>query len=208
MKFAKWILFACMALSMVGRAAAQDRMPPVPADKQTDAQKKATADLLSGPRSGLTGPFIPLLRSPELMDAFQKVGEVLRYHNSLGPKLTEFAIIMTARQWTVPAEWANHSQGAIKAGLSADIVQAVSEGRHPAAMAPDEEIVYDFAHELYQNQCVSDATYDRAVKKFGEQGVIDLTGTIGYYTALAMVLNVARTPAPPGKAPFLAPFPH
>jgi 4-carboxymuconolactone decarboxylase len=142
------------------------------------------------------------------MDAFQKVGEVLRYHNSLGPKLTEFAIIMTARQWTVPAEWANHSQGAIKAGLSADIVQAVSEGRRPAAMAPDEEIVYDFAHELYQNQCVSDATYDRAVKKFGEQGVIDLTGTIGYYTALAMVLNVARTPAPPGKAPFLAPFPH
>jgi 4-carboxymuconolactone decarboxylase len=91
--------------------------------------------------------------------------------------------------------------------LSPEIVSAVREGRRPAEMAADEEIVYNFCVELEQNKSVSDATYDRTVKKFGEQGVIDLTGTVGYYTALAMVLNVARTPAAPSKAP-LAPFPN
>jgi 4-carboxymuconolactone decarboxylase len=207
MKIAKWALFACISLSTVGRAAAQDRLPPIPADKMTDAQKKAAADLLSGPRTGLSGPFIPLMRSPELMDAFQKVGEQIRFHNTLGPKLTEFAIIMVARRWTVETEWSGHSQGALKAGLEPEIVNAIHDGRRPLGMAPDEEIVYDFCTELELNKSVSDATYDRAVKKFGEQGVMDLTGTVGYYTALAMVLNVARTPAAPSKMP-LAPFPN
>jgi 4-carboxymuconolactone decarboxylase len=207
MNFLKWALCAWMVLSVAGRAVAQDRMPPIPPEKQTDAQKKASADLLAGPRSGLSGPFIPLLRSPELMDAFQKVGEQIRFHNSLGPKLTEFAIIMVARRWTTQTEWSGHSQGAVKAGLSPEIVAAVREGRRPAEMAQDEEIVYNFVVELEQNKSVSDATYDRTVKKFGEQGVMDLTGTIGYYTALAMVLNVARTPGAPSKTP-LVPFPN
>lgn len=207
MNIAKWALLACISLSMAGRAAAQDRMPPIPADKMTDAQKKAAGDLLSGPRTRLSGPFIPLMRSPELMDAFQKVGEQIRFHNTLGPKLTEFAIIMVARRWTTETEWSGHSEGAVKAGLSPEIVAAVREGRRPAGMAPDEEIVYDFCTELELNKSVSDATYDRMVKRFGEQGVMDLTGTVGYYTALAMVLNVARTPAAPSKTP-LAPFPN
>jgi 4-carboxymuconolactone decarboxylase len=201
-------IVVCLSFSIVGLAAAQDRLPPIPADKMTDAQKKAAASIVSGPRGRVNGPFIPLMRSPELMDRLQKVGEYIRFNNVLGHKLTEFTILITSRLWTQETEWNSHSDLALKAGLGPEIIAAVREGRRPVGMAEDEEIIYDFCGELDQNRSVSDATYARALKKFGEQGVIDLTGTIGYYTTLAMVLNVARTPLPEGVPPSLTAFPH
>lgn len=205
---AKLILSACTIFSIAGTAAAQDRMPPIAADKMTDVQKKVAAELVAGPRGELVGPFIPLLRSPELMSRLQKVGEYIRYQNSLGHKLTEFTILMTSRRWTQEFEWDSHYDLAVKAGMEPEVLAAVREGRRPTGMSSDEEVVYDFCSELEQNQSVTDATYARAVKSFGEQGVIDLTGTVGYYTALGMILNVARTPLPPGKTPALTAFPH
>jgi 4-carboxymuconolactone decarboxylase len=208
MKIAKLVFSACILLPIAGSAFAQDRMPPIPADKMTDVQKKVAADLVAGPRGELVGPFIALLRSPDLMGRLQKVGEYIRYQNSLGHKLTEFTILMISRRWTQDFEWYSHYDLALKAGMEPEVLAAVREGRRPTGMTSDEEVVYDFCSELEQNQSVTDATYARALKSFGEQGVIDLTGTAGYYTALAMVLNVARTPLPPGKTPILATFPH
>lgn len=208
MKFAKAILSVSILVSTAGIAAAQDRMPPIPADKMTDVQKKVAAELVAGPRGALVGPFIPLLRSPDFMNRLQKVGEYIRYQNSLGHKLTEFTILMTSRRWTQEFEWDSHYDLALKAGVEPEILAAVRDGRRPVGMSADEEIVYDFCSELELNQSVTDATYARALKSFGEQGVIDLTGTVGYYTALAMILNVARTPLPNGKTPALSGFPH
>jgi len=208
MKIAKVSLAALILFSIAGIAAAQDRMPPIPADKMTEAQKKVAAELIAGPRGALLGPFIPLLRSPELMSRLQKVGEYIRYQNSLGHKLTEFTILITARHWTQQFEWDSHYDLAVKAGVEPEILAAVRDRRRPAGMSADEELAYDFCSELAQNQSVTDATFERAVKSLGEQGVIDLTATVGYYTALAMILNVARTPLPPGKTPVLAGFPH
>ena len=201
-------LSALILFAFAGSTAAQDRMPPIPADKLTPAQKKAADELIAGPRGALVGPFIPLLRSPELMSRLQKVGEYVRYQNSLGHKLTEFAIVITSRHWTQEFEWDTHYDLALKAGMDPEILAAVREGRRPAAMPADVEVVYDFCTELQQNQSVTDATYARATKSLGEQGVIDLTATVGYYTVLAMILNVARTPLPPGRSPGLASFPH
>jgi 4-carboxymuconolactone decarboxylase len=207
-KFAKVILSVSILISIAGTAAAQDRMPPIPADKMTDVQKKVAAELVAGPRGALVGPFIPLLRSPDFMSRLQKVGEYIRYQNSLGHKLTEFTILMTSRRWTQEFEWDSHYDLALKAGVEPEILAAVRDGRRPIGMSADEDIVYDFCSELELNQSVTDATYARALKSFGEQGIIDLTGTVGYYTALAMILNVARTPLPNGKTPALAGFPH
>ncbi len=208
MKIAKIYLGVLILFSIAGTAAAQDRMPPIPADKMTDAQKKVADELIAGPRGKLVGPFIPLLRSPDLMSRVQKVGEYIRFQNSLGHKLTEFTILMTSRRWTQEFEWDSHYDLALKAGVEPEILAAVREGRRPTGMSADEEVVYDFCSELEQNQSVTDATYARAVNSLGEQGVIDLTATVGYYTALAMILNVARTPLPQGKIPALADFPH
>ena len=208
MEFAKLALVACIVLIAFTRAAAQDRMPPIPADKMTDAQKKAAAELIAGPRGKLSGPFVPLLRSPEFMSRLQKTGEYLRYESKLGPRLNEFVILTTARLWTQQYEWTAHESLALKAGVKQEIIDAVRAGCRPAGMDADQEIAYDFLMELHHNHSVSDETYARALSKFGEQGVIDLVGVTGYYTMLAMIMNVARTPLPPGEQPPLAPFPR
>lgn len=208
MKFPKLLACAALLFSTALPLMAQDRMPPIPADKMTDEQKKVAAALIAGPRGALVGPFIPLLRSPDFMDRLQKVGEYIRYKNSLGHKLTEFTILMTSRRWSQEFEWDSHYDLALKAGVEPQILEAVRDGRRPTGMSPDEEVVYDFCSELEQNQSVTDATYARAVKSFGEQGVIDLTGTVGYYTALGMIMNVSRTPLPPGRTPALQKYPN
>ena len=207
MKSPKLVFCAVLFLSIAGAALAQDRMPPIPADKMTDVQKKVAAALVAGPRGELVGPFIALLRSPDFMDRLQKVGEYIRYQNSLGHKLTEFTILLTSRRWTQEFEWDSHYDLALKAGVEPEILAAVRDGRRPTAMSADEEVVYDFCSELEQNQSVSDATYARAAKSFGEQGIIDLAGTVGYYTTLGMIMNVARTPLPQGKTPALQKYP-
>ena len=187
---------------------AQDRMPPLSPEKMTEAQRKAAAELAAGPRGGVRGPFIPLMRSPELMDRLQRVGEYLRYGSALDTKLNEFVMLITSREWAQQFEWAVHVPLAIKAGLKPEIVKALADGRRPSGMAEDEEIVYDFSDELFRTHGVSDTTYQRAIAKFGEQGVIDMLGVLGYFTALSMVMNVAHTPPPADSTVEpLAPFP-
>jgi 4-carboxymuconolactone decarboxylase len=185
-----------------------DRMPPIPADKWTDAQKKAAEEITSGPRKELVGPFIPLLRSPEFMSRLQKVGEYLRFNTKLGSNISEFIILIIARQWTQQFEWYSHESLALKAGIKAETIKSIADGQRPSEMTPDEEMIYDYISELRLHQSVSDPVYAKVVNRFGEQGVIDITGLCGYYTLLGMLMNVTRTPLPPGKTPPLAMFPH
>ena len=135
----------------------------------------------------------------------QKAGEYLRYKSALPPKLSEFAILIVARRWTQQYEWHVHRPIAERAGVPAEHIRAVAEGRRPDGMAADEAVVHDFLQELQVNRAVSDTTYGRIVELFGERGVIDLCGLCGYYSLLAMVMNVARTPLPAGVAPPLVP---
>jgi 4-carboxymuconolactone decarboxylase len=198
-----------VALVVVGMAAAaqgQDRMPPIPADKLTEAQTKAIAEFKAARSVDISGPFVPLLRSPEVMNRARAMGDYLRYKSALPPRLSEFVILMTARRWTQQYEWNAHQPLALKGGLSADVVKAIADGRRPDRMADDEDAVYTLWDEVQRNQSVSDATYARAVAKVGEQGVIDVLGLTGYYTLLAMVMNTARTPLADGVKPPLAPL--
>jgi 4-carboxymuconolactone decarboxylase len=184
------------------------RMPRIPPEMMSAAQKQAAAEIAAGPRGELRGPFIALLRSPGLMSPVQKVGEYLRFHCALDRRIMEFATLIAARFWTQQYEWQSHYQHAMKAGLAPAIADAIAEGRRPAGMAEDEDIVYELLTESLHNKSVSDATYARAVSKFGEGGVVDLVAVTGYYLMLAMVLNMARTPLPAGKEPQLKWFPY
>jgi 4-carboxymuconolactone decarboxylase len=188
-------------VAMTAGAGAQDRMPPIPADKLTDAQKKAIEEFKAARSAEVTGPFIPLLRSPEVMNRARAMGDYVRYRSVLPARLSEFVILMTSRLWTQNYEWNAHEPIARQQGLSPDIIKAISEGRRPERMSEDEDILYTFFDELARNRSVSDPTYERAVAKFGEQGVIDTLGIVGYYSMLAMVLNTARTPAKTALAP-------
>ena len=183
-------------------------MPPIPADKLTDAQKKAIDEFKAARSVDISGPFVAMLRSPEVMTRARAMGDYLRFRSSLPPRLSEFVILMTARRWTQQYEWNAHAPLAIKGGLKEGVVKAVAEGRKPEGLAEDEEIVYALFDEIQGRQAVSDATYARAVGKFGEQGVIDVMGIAGYYTMLAMVMNTTRTPLPDGAKPLLSPLPR
>jgi len=189
-------------------SASLDRLPPVPADKLTDAQKKAVEEFKTARGADVTGPFLPLLRSPELMTRARAMGDYLRYKSALPPRLSEFVILLTAREWTQQYEWNAHYQIALKAGVSPQVAQAIAEGRRPPAMTEEESILYDFCRELHRDKSVSDATYSRALTTFGEQGVIDAIGINGYYTLLAMVLNTARTPVGDTGSPILRRLPQ
>lgn len=184
-----------------------NRMPPIPTEKMSEAQKKAAADIVSGPRGHLVGPFIPLLRSPEFMNRLQKTGEYLRFNSALAPRLSELAILMTARHWSQDFEWHHHRRLAEKAGLKAAICDALAEGRRPNGMADDEQGIYDFLDELTRTRTVSDATWQRAIGLFGERGVIDLIGLHGYYSLLAMILNATHAPLPEGAVSGLPALP-
>jgi 4-carboxymuconolactone decarboxylase len=196
-----------LSVSLNTSAEAQDRMPPIPADKMTEAQKKAAAEFEAA-RGAVSGPWAVILRSPEMLNRARSLSDYLRFKSSLPPRLSEFVILITARAWSQQYEWNAHHPLAMKGGLSREIAQAVAEGRRPDKMADDEAALYDFCIELHRNRSVSDATYARALAKFGEQGLVDAIGLSGWYTLVAMVLNTARTPLPAGVAPPLAAFPR
>jgi 4-carboxymuconolactone decarboxylase len=196
-----------LVLTFAVHAHAQDRMPPIPAEKMTDAQKKAVADYKALRTTDLTGPpWTVLLRVPDLVVPSLQ----LRLHNqqnsALSPKLTEMAILIAARHLTNSFEFNAHHTLAVKAGLSADVISAIAEGRRPEHMAEDEAILHDFCVELLQNKAVSDGTYARALAKFGEAGVVEAASLEGYYTFLAMVMNVARSPSPANATQKLQPY--
>lgn len=201
-------LLAVMVAGVTPSSQAQDRMPPIPADKLTEAQKKAIAEFRTARSADVSGPFVPLLRSPEVMSRARAMGDHLRFKSSLPPRLSELVILLTARRWTQQYEWDMHVPLALRAGVRAEIAKAIADGRRPDGMAGDENAVYALVDEVQRNQGVADATYAAAVGTIGEQGVIDVLGTTGYYTMLAMVLNTARTPLPEGAKPPLVPFPR
>ena len=186
----------CTVLMFTGTAMPETRMPEIPPDNYTEAQKQAAQTFLETRKTPVFGPFVPLIRSPELMLRAKEMGDYLRFRNSIGQKLAEFTILIMAREWSQDYEWYVHHPLALKAGLKPEIGEAIFEGRRPAGMAPDEETVYDFVNELNHTKRVSDTTYERAVKQFGEQGVIDIVGLQAYYTLIAMSLNVSRFELP------------
>ncbi len=179
-----------------------ERFAPLTEDAMTAEQKRVAQGIASGPRgSWQRGPFKALLRSPEIADRVQKVGEFVRFNSSIEPRLNELAIILCARKWTAQYEWYAHRKLAIDAGLRPEIADAIAEGKRPADLAENETAVYDFTHQLLHTGQVSDDAFAAVKGRFGEQGVIDLIGAVGYYTIVSFVLNVDRVPLPPDATP-------
>jgi 4-carboxymuconolactone decarboxylase len=177
-------IFASMVL-------AQDRLPTIDPEKYTDEQKKAAEEFKTARKVPVFGPFEPLMYSPQVMNQARAMGDYLRYNSAIGNTLSELVILITAREWTQDYEWYVHYPIALKAGIKQEIADAIADGRRPAGMSDDEEIIYDFTAELNRNKRVSDRTFERAEKRFGKKGVVDLTGISAYYTLLAMHLNAA-----------------
>jgi 4-carboxymuconolactone decarboxylase len=207
----RFVAITALSLLAAAGAAAATQIPPLRGDRfkplaeaeMTPEQKAMAEAIIAGPRGGLNGPFNVLLRSPDLGDRIQKVGEYVRFKTSLPPRLNELAILVTARAWTAQYEWYAHHQLALKAGLPPAIADDIAAGERPAKMESEEAAIYDFARELIDTKQVSDTTFNAVKEKFGERGVVDLIGLIGYYHTVSMLLNVDRYPLPDGAKPEL-----
>ena len=199
------LLLLSAALAIAAPARAEPRFPDLQPAQMSPEQKAIHDAIASGPRKNASGPFQAWLRSPDLADRLQKVGEYVRFRSSLPPRLSEFAILLAGRYWNSGFEWDYHYPLAIKGGVSPDVLAAVSQGKEPTGMQEDEALLYRFTEELRRDRKVSDATYGRTLAKFGERGIVDILTVAGYYDVVCMTLNVAEVPVPKdSKVPPLA----
>lgn len=175
-----------------------DRLPPLPPEFWSVEQRACAEEIIAGPRRALIEPFVPLLRSPELCVHAQRMGEYLRYRSAIGLRLSELAILLTARHWSQQVEWSIHAPIAMREGISREVVDAIAERSEPLYERDDERFVHAVVQQSLIDRRVSDATWAEAVQAMGEQGVVDLLGIVGYYTLLSFVMNGAQTPPPPG----------
>ena len=183
----------------------QPRFPRLGAEEMTPEQREVAALISAGPRGEVRGPFIALIHNPALARHLQALGEHLRWKGKLPPKLTELAVLVTARRWTCQHEWFIHSELARKAGLSDAAIRAIADGHQPKLDA-DEAAVYAFCREVHATGRASDATFEGVRARFGLDGAAELLALNGYYSLMAMVLNTAGLPLPNNAAPPLKPL--
>lgn len=200
---------AAVAASLVSLAAqAEERFSELRLNQLTPEQQQMVTMLTTPPRNSRinTGPFNVYARSPGLGILLLHVSDYVRFNSSLPPRLSEFAIMIAARQWSQPYEWRAHYPLAIKGGLGRQILVDLGAGNRPQGMAGDEAVLYDFCTQMYRDKDVSDATFKAARDTFGERGIMDLIGIIGYYDITSMALISQRTTGTPGDEPPLAPL--
>lgn len=180
------------------------RLKQLSREEMTDEQRRIADEIMQGPRggsTGLQGPFNAWMRAPGLCDPAQKLGAYCRFNTSLPARLSEIAILVTGRHWRSNFEFWAHMRLARQAGVAEEKIQAIHAGRRPDDLAEDEAAVHDLAKELLETARVSDANFERAKKLFGERGVVDLVGIVGYYSLVALTLNAVRQPVPEGETP-------
>jgi 4-carboxymuconolactone decarboxylase len=181
------------------------RLPKLSEQTLTPDQKSLAESIKSGPRGQfkMAGPFAVYLHSPAFGELAQKLGGHLRFKTSVPPRLSEFAILVTAHHWKAQYEWAMHAPMAEKQGVKPQTIRDIQAGRTPKSAPKDEMAIYGFAKELYAKRRVSEATFKRVQKLLGDAGAVELVGILGYYAMVSMTLNVFRAPLPEGtKAPF------
>ena len=177
MKFANSIILFMAVIHMPNLTA--QRIPTIDPNDYSAEQMQAAAEFEAARNRPVSGPFELMMHSPAVMSRARAFGDYLRFNSAIGNTLSELAILITAREWTQDYEWYAHYPIALEVGIDQEIADAIAEGRRPAGMSEDEEIVYDFSIELHRNRRVSDVTFQRALERFGNKGVIDLTGISG-----------------------------
>jgi 4-carboxymuconolactone decarboxylase len=188
-------------------AAAQERFPALNPDQLTPEQKAYADSIAKPPRNAnfKNPPYRVYIRSPELAKRVEAVSDYVRWNTGQPARLTELAIMITARQWTSHWIWRSHYRAAVRGGLDPKVGADMAAGKRPDSLKPDETVLYNYATEMYRDKAVSDATFAAAVKQFGEEGLINLVATMGYYDMVAMTLIAAKAIPPKEEdVPWLA----
>jgi 4-carboxymuconolactone decarboxylase len=189
------------------------KMPPsrvsILAEDQLSPVQRALLDSIrSGPRGASTtirGPFAVFLHAPAFGELAQQLGGYCRFKTAVPPRLSEFAILATAKLWQAQYEWFAHVPMAERAGVAKETIRDLYRGRVPTSAPKDERAIYDFIQELYKTRRVSDKNFKRVSAILGDAATIELVGILGYYVLISMILNVFRMSPPEGEP---LPFPE
>lgn len=177
------------------------RLKEIPESEMTPKQREVMAEIqASRGRATLGGPFGVMLHAPEYGDLAQKLGAFCRYKTAVPPRLSEFTILVIGRIWRSQYEFWIHAPIAEKAGVPKPTIADLRAGRRPKKLSKEERAIYDFVEELHRTRRVSDKTYARVHAMFGDAGMVEFAGILGYYTLVAMSLNVFNVPIPAGEA--------
>jgi 4-carboxymuconolactone decarboxylase len=176
------------------------RLAPLTDETMTPEQKEVADAIRSGPRGGMAGPFQAWLRAPGLADTAQRFGAYCRFGTSLPNDLNELAILLTGKYWKAQFEFWAHARLAAQAGLAPAIIEAVRTGSEPPFTRDTERVIYRFVNEYFETHRISDATFRLAIDTFGERGVVDLIGVVGYYGVVSMTLSIFEVGLPEGEA--------
>jgi 4-carboxymuconolactone decarboxylase len=183
---------------------------PIPSEHElTPEQGRLLASIRSGPRgssTGIRGPFAVFLHAPAFGELAQRLGGHCRFNTAVPPRLSEFAVLLTAKFWRAQYEWYAHVPQAERAGVKKDTITDIYRGRAPKSAPKDERAIYDFVQELYKTRRVSDRNFARVHAVLGDAATVELVGILGYYVLISMILDVFRMPLPEGEPlPFAEP---
>lgn len=185
------------------------RLALIDEKKMNAAQRRLLEALRAGPRGkalNVRGPFAAWMHAPEFGELAQALGAHARYKTALPARLSEFAILCTARLWRAQYEWFAHAPMAEKAGVKLETIRALKAGRVPKSAGKDERAIYDFIKELYKTRRVSERSYKRVHALLGDAAMVELVGILGYYALISMTLNVFHMlPAESEKLAFKEP---
>ena len=179
------------------------RIQLTPLTEMTPEQKAVYDEAAGGLRGHAPAPMIAWLKSPEFARRGQKLGEYLRYQTSLPPRLSELAILITARYWTAHYEWRVHKKEALKAGLDPEVIASIAARKRPGFNSDAENAIYELATSLFETKSISDELYRRGVEILGEKSVVELVGVLGYYSLVALTLNAFEINMPEATEPEL-----
>lgn len=181
------------------------RIRDIAREEMTEAQRVVADEAVSGKRGRMPAPLRAWIHSPELGRRAQKLGELMRYETVLGPRLSELAILVTARFWTSHYEWFAHRNEALKAGLEPEIIEAIATRSKPNFSDSKARVVYDYASQLHHVHEIPPELHAAAARELGERGIVELVGLLGYYTLVARTLNAFEVGLPEGTANELRP---
>ncbi len=196
---------ALIVPTAIGAQTGAVRFAPIDPSKFSPQQKQFAELMTKGPRAGniTNAPFKVYFASPEYgLNAIQ-MSNYLRWGTGLDARLSELAIIISARNWGSGYIWHAHYPLAVKGGLDPKVGAAIAAGQRPTGMKEDEEIIYNLLTEIYRDHDITEATYNRAKAKFGEKGIADIQGLAAYYGITAMALITAKATFPPSDEPKL-----
>jgi 4-carboxymuconolactone decarboxylase len=168
-------------------------------DEMNPEQKQTYDEAIAGKRGAAPAPMMAWLNSPDMARHATRLGEMLRFNTEFPPRLSEIAILVTARHWTAHYEWWAHKRLALKGGLDEKIIDAIRDRRTPVFDDPKGQMIYNVAKSLHEGHGLAKSLYDDAIRTLGERGLVEIIGLCGYYTMVSMTLNTFEFELPAGE---------